>query len=167
VRRSVLSNKLRCRLSVGGRAGVNVSGSGGLSFHACPGLGWGGIGVVVPEVLEGVRRFGPLSMEIASRRRECSRCSCEEMKGAECRSPVYRVMSTMSRDWFRRVRRVVRGGRRSECVGVRVKWRGGWVRRRRARVWLGLVSYDSNPFVELQDWKIEHWEGRRAWELEI
>jgi hypothetical protein len=82
-----------------------------------------------------MRRLGPLSTEIASRRRECRRCSCEEMKGAECRSPVQRVMATMSRDWLRRVRRVVRGERRSGWVVLRVRLRGGWVRRRRARVY--------------------------------
>ena len=56
------------------------------------------------------------------------------MKGAECRSPVHRVMATMSRDWWRRVRRVVRGGRRRGCVVLRVRFKGAWVRRRRASV---------------------------------
>jgi hypothetical protein len=93
-----------------------------------------GIGVLVPEVWEGVRRFGPLRTERASRRREWRRWSCEEMKRAEWRSPVQRVMSIRSRDWLRRVRRVVRGGRRRGWVGERVRFRGGWVRRRRASV---------------------------------
>ena len=60
---------------------------------------------MAPEVWEGVRRFGPLRTERASRRREWSRWSCEEMKRAEWRSPVQRVMSIRSRDWLRRVRR--------------------------------------------------------------
>lgn len=132
--------RVRCRLRVEGRGGVNVSGSGGLSNHACP--GHGGIGVLVPDSAEctGVSRFGPLSTEIASRRRECRRWSCELMKRAEWRSPVHRVMATMSRDWFSRDRRVVRGLRRRGCVVLRVRLRGGWVRRRRASVCCFSVS---------------------------
>ena len=58
------------------------------------------------------------------------------MKVAECRSPVQRVMATMSRDWLSRVRRVVSGVRRRGWVVLRERLRGAWVRRRRASVWL-------------------------------
>ena len=94
--------------------------------------------MLVPEEAEwmGVRRAGPLSTERASRSRECRRWSCELMKGAECRSPVQRVMATMSRDWLSRVRRVVSGVRRRGWVVLRERLRGAWVRRRRASVWL-------------------------------
>jgi hypothetical protein len=137
VNNKVESNRVRWRESVGGSGGVNVSGSGGLSNHACPGGAEIIFGVLVPDSAEctGVSKFGPFSTEIASSRRECRRCSCELMKGAECRSPVHRVMATMSRDWLRRVRRVVRGERRSGCVVLRVRFRGAWVRRRRASVY--------------------------------
>ena len=113
---------------------MKVSGSGGVSNQAWP--GGGGIGVLVPDEAEwmGVSSTGPLSTERASRRRACKRCSCELMKGAEWRSPVQRVMATMSRDWLSRVRRVVRGARTRGCVVLRVRFRGAWVRRRRARV---------------------------------
>jgi hypothetical protein len=121
---------------------VKVSGSGGFSFQ---GRDCGsGIGVLVPEEWVGVRRLGPLRTERASRRRACRRCNCEEMKDAECRSPVQRVMSIRSRDWLRRVRRVVRGGRRRGCVGERERLRGGWVRRRRASVWFDCQLSFSN-----------------------
>jgi hypothetical protein len=55
------------------------------------------------------------------------------MKEAEWRSPVQRVMSTQSRDWFKSVRRVVSAGRMSGLVGERERVRGwmGRVLRRR------------------------------------
>lgn len=123
---------------------MNVSGSGGISNQACP--GGAGIGVLVPDSAEctGVSKFGPLSTEIASKMRECRRWSCELIKRAECRSPVHRVMATMSRDWLSRVRRVVRGLRRRGCVVLRVRLRGGWVRRRRASVYCLYVSCCSS-----------------------
>ena len=113
---------------------MNVSGSGGASNQACPsGVG---IGVEVPDSAEwiGVRSAGPLSTESASRSKEWRRWSCEDIKGAECRSPVQRVMATMSRDWLRSVRRVVRGLRRRGCDGFKERFRGAWVRRRRVSV---------------------------------
>jgi hypothetical protein len=94
--------------------------------------------------------------------RECRRWSCELMKRAECRSPVQRVMATMSRDWFSRVRRVVRGLRRRGCVVLRVRLRGGWVRRRRASVYCFYVSHCSacqelvigeNKRKEIEEWR--------------
>jgi len=103
---------------------VKVSGSGGVSNQAWP--GGGGIGVLVPEEAEwiGVSSTGPLSTESASSSKECSRWSCELMKGAECRSPVQRVMATMSRDWLRRVRSAVKGARTRGCVVLRVRFKG-------------------------------------------
>lgn len=74
------------------------------------------------------------------------------MKGAECRSPVQRVMSTQSRDWLSRVRRELRGVRGRECRGERVSVRVcGRVLRRRWSVCLAinqLVSSYYNTIVE-------------------
>jgi len=118
------SSSVKCKERVGGRAGVKVSGSGGISNQACP--GGVGIGVLVPDSAEwmGVSSTGPLSTESASRRREWRRWSCELMKGAEWRSPVQRVMATMSRDWLRRVRSAVKGARTRGCVVLRVRFKG-------------------------------------------
>jgi hypothetical protein len=69
----------------------------------------------------------------ASRIILCRRRSWEDMKDGECLSPVQRVMSTQSRDWLRRVRRVVRAGRTRGRVGERVRVRGCMERVRRRR----------------------------------
>lgn len=82
----------------------------------------------------------PFSNDSASRIIPCKSRSCEDMKDAECRSPVQRVMSTQSRAWFKRVRRVERGGRMSGSVGERVRIRGEWVLSLRWRVCRFLVS---------------------------
>ena len=120
------SDGIRSRLSVSGKAGENVSGVGGFPCHvsACGlvcGLG----------SCPGVSRPGPFRILRASRRMLCRRCSCEDMKGAELRSPVQRVMSTQSRDSLRCVRSLVSCGRRRGVSGERLRWIGWWVRRRR------------------------------------
>lgn len=56
------------------------------------------------------------------------------MKGAECRSPVQRVISTQSRAWFRRARREDRGVRGRGSVEERERTRGAWVLSFRWRV---------------------------------
>ncbi len=110
-------------------------GSGGSSVHhfrstgLSAGLGdgagdWFGVGT-------GCSNTGPLSRDTASRMMPCRRRSWEDMKDAACRSPVQRVISTQSRDSFRRVRRSVRAWRRRGCVEERARARGGWVFRRR------------------------------------
>ncbi len=63
------------------------------------------------QLSEGEGSGGPLSMCRASVIRECNNRSCEEMKMAEWRSPVQRVISTQSKDWLRRLRSVTRGAR--------------------------------------------------------
>jgi hypothetical protein len=50
-------------------------------------------------------KLGPFNTPVASRRMVWRRCSCEVMNGAECRSPVQRVMSMLSRAELRRLRR--------------------------------------------------------------
>lgn len=76
--------------------GSGVPGLRGVSF---------GVG------FRGSRRGGPFSRAIASRIMEWRRCSWEDMKEEEDRSPVQRLMSMQSRDWFRRVRNDERGFR--------------------------------------------------------
>jgi hypothetical protein len=105
-------------LRLSGRGGEKELGSGGeVHVGSCGG--------------EGERRLGPRRRESDSRRIECRRCSWLDMKGAECRSPVQRVMSTQSRDWFRRVRRLERAGRMRGVSGERERWVCGRVLRRR------------------------------------
>ena len=93
----------------GGRTGSKISGEGGFSHQSVEfgGATWGGVEAGVG--FWGWSKGGPLRSAMASRIMLCNRCSWEDMNGAECRSPVHRVMSTQSRDWFRRVRRVVSG----------------------------------------------------------
>jgi hypothetical protein len=90
------------------------------------------------QVGGGVGSDGPggLNKLNASRIIPCKSRNWEDMKEAEWRSPVQRVISTQSRDWLRRVRRVVRAGRMSGLVGERERVRGwmGRVLRRRESV---------------------------------
>lgn len=76
------------------------------------------------ELIDSSSGRGPLSTFRASLIILWRRWSCDEMKIAEDRSPVQRVISTQSRDWFRRVRSCVKGSRmrgdsvlRTSCVG--------------------------------------------------
>jgi hypothetical protein len=117
-----------------------VSRSGGSVYQAVSGATIGvcesgsrdaGEGDGGLEGFVGERREGPLSRASASRIMECRRWSWEDMKGAECRSPVQRVMSTQSRDSFRRLRSWERAGRMSGWSGERWRCVWGWVLRRR------------------------------------
>lgn len=120
---------------------MNVSGFGIVSFQG--GIEFGGnsgVAEVVREAFEGVRRDGPLSNDKVSRSIWWRRWSCEDMKGAEWRSPVQRVMSTQSRDWLRMVRRWERWGSMRGWDGERERWRCGWVFRRRWSVCFSYVS---------------------------
>ena len=83
------------------------------------------------QLLEGEGSGEPLRVCRASVIRECNKRSWEEMKMAEWRSPVQRVMSTQSRDWSRRLRRATRGVSTIGWSGLRTRWIGYWVRRRR------------------------------------
>jgi hypothetical protein len=73
-------------------------------------------------------------MDNDSRMMVCKSSVWEEMKDAECRSPVQRVISIQSRDWFKRWRRCVSCGRGNGEVGVREMVMGGEVCRRRRSV---------------------------------
>lgn len=77
-----------------------------------------GVGVVVQggwdvEEVEGGERRESEDVRI-----ECSRRSWLDMKDAECRSPVQRVISTQSSAWFSRSRRFSSAGR----WGVKEMW---------------------------------------------
>jgi len=108
------SDSVRSSERLGGRAGLKVFGLRGLSNQFVPPELVGG-GVFLGVGFEGESKAGPFSSPTASSIIECSKRSWEEMKGADVRSPVQRVMSMQSRDWFRRVRRAVNGARRSGC----------------------------------------------------
>lgn len=75
------------------------------------------VGITVPNSGSGASRTAGRVIASASRVMECKRRSWEDMKDAEWRSPVQRVMSMQSRDWFRRVRRWESVGRGSGLVG--------------------------------------------------
>lgn len=93
--------------------------------------------ITVPNSGSGASRTAGRIIAIASRMMECRRRSCEDMKGAEWRSPVQRVMSMQSRDWLRSVRRWESVGRGRGLVGWRVRSMCGRVLRRRWIVWGG------------------------------
>jgi len=82
----------------------------------------------------------PESREREETRIECSKRSWPDIKAAECRSPVQRVISTQSSAWFRRSRRDSSAGR----AGVREMCMWGRVLRRRCRVWYIHISYINN-----------------------
>ena len=95
----------------GGSGGSKASGEIGVVRHVTSGS---------EEGVGGEERGkGPLRTDFASLIIEWSRRSWEEIKGAELRSPVQRVMSTQSRDSLKRVRRVVREFRMRGWVGDR------------------------------------------------
>lgn len=103
------SEIVRSRERFEGNGGENVSGSTGLCAQFKEAGVWVGAS----------RREVPLRTSLASVRILWRRCSCEDMKRAEWRSPVQRVISTQSRLWFRRLRSWVRGWRRRGRVGER------------------------------------------------
>jgi hypothetical protein len=107
--------------NVSGKGGEKDAGSSGSNVQESDGEGSG----------------GPFKVCRASVRREWRRRSCEEMNDAECRSPVQRVISTQSRDWLIRARSVASSGRTMGCVGLRVRCKAAWVRRRNWRDWPG------------------------------
>lgn len=145
------SERVRSSERLSGREGLKVFGSRGLSNQFVPPELVGG-GVFPGVGLEGERRAGPFSSPKASSIIECSNRSWEEMKEADVRSPVQRVISMQSRDWFSRVRRAVNGGRRSGCLGsevgdgcgsVRTRGEGWRVFNRRCNVYSNIKSAQS------------------------
>lgn len=137
MRRREESERSRFRARVEGKEGVKEVGEGGFLVHSSrppeaprprpeEDLSTPGVVDVFAEP-EWVRNVFPFSKERASRIRPWRRRSWEEMKGAEWRSPVQRVMSTQSRAWFRRLRREERGERMRGSVCEAVRERGGWV----------------------------------------
>lgn len=88
VRRSEPSETVRSSERFDGKGGLKVAGSMGLCAQFRDDMA----GVA------GSSKEGPLRTAFASERMLCRRWSWEDMKGAECLSPVQRVMSTQSRD---------------------------------------------------------------------
>jgi len=133
MRTKLVSESVRENERVEGRAGSNVAGSGGDSYQFVSGgdgCDFGGIWALGAgegglDGFVGARRTGPLSRARASRRMLWRRWSCEDMKGAEWRSPVQRVMSTQSRDWLRRVRSWESEGRIRGWDSESWRWVGG------------------------------------------
>lgn len=107
--------------SVSGRAGLKASGLGDVdgSYHEL-------------DAEEGAMRE-PFRFVRASVIREWRRRNCDDMKVAEERSPVHLVMSTQSRDWLSKLRRLTRGVRMRVWSGARAKRVGFCVLRRRWR----------------------------------
>ncbi len=132
------------RLRVAGRGGEKCMGEVGVCAHSSdevlvPPPAWlveavaGEVLMTVPKLGSGAIRVldGGFMMPSASLTMECRRRNCEEMKDAEWRSPVQRVMSMQSRDWLRSPRRWERVGRGRGLCGSRERLRGGSVLRRR------------------------------------
>ena len=131
-----VSNKL---LSLNAKSTLKFPGTASLQCPSSPELPrhqvGGGVGSDGP---------GGLNKLNASRIIPCKSRNWEDMKEAEWRSPVQRVMSTQSRDWFKSVRRVVSAGRMSGLVGERERVRG-WMGRVLRRRW----SVCFNSYISL------------------
>lgn len=93
---------MRCKDKFGGRGGA-VCGNGEM-------VQLGGS--------EGVSE----SRDRHSRSRLWRRCNWLDINGAECLSPVQRVISTKSRLWFRRPRRLSRAGSERGLSGSMDRW---------------------------------------------
>jgi len=132
-----------------GKGGEKEFGSGGVVQVGS----WGG---------EGESKEGPRRRVRDSRRMLCRRWSWEDIKGAEWRSPVQRVISTQSRDWLRRVRRFDNAGRTRGVSGERERWVAGRVLRRRWSVCLNIMLVLNYREIEAKSIRLSRFLSLRA-----
>lgn len=135
---------VRLSASAGGSSGANEVGGGGFWNHGSSStVGRGGsseceleIVPIFDELVPGRGELcpewpctgksvvtGPLNTASASDSRELNRRSWEDMKSAECLSPVHRVISMQSKLWFNRPRSVTSAGMGRGVVCVGFSWR--------------------------------------------